>query len=110
MKKSINKTVNDNFYLKSRKYVMLTSFVYLMGIAIAILFSKTGFSDELGNSVDILFSIFAFILIVIALVNGIKSYSRKEEVTNSNLFSLFAVIVVFGMFICYATLELLNIV
>lgn len=93
--------LNDVTYYNKSKGNLKLAGLFVLGAIVFAMYSKKIAGDlaEIIASIGAIFIPIAFIISVIGIINGIKSFSKKEKTSPVRFLILLGNLVIFGIFI-----------
>ena len=99
------------FYQKSKRNLKFASFFLVVAIFTILLSFNFGFLSEIWSTIGGVLMLIATVLSGIGLVNGVKSFRKKEDPSSGRILVFLGNLLIFGLFmwsIILSFIEVLN--
>ena len=89
---------NQVFYQKSKRNLKFASFFLVVAIFTILLSFNFGFLSEIWSTIGGVLMLIATVLSGIGLVNGVKSFMKKEDPSSGRILVFLGNLLIFGLF------------
>ena len=99
---------NESFYSKSKKNLKLASLLVIGSLMLTMIAVKTGFLVEIISSIGAILLLVAVVISFAGILNGIKSYIKKEKHFANRFLIILGNFIIFGTFILMIIANILD--